>query len=94
MELCSVRTTAYPLVQYNPLSPSTKELRGLRDKVKLLKKVIKSLFDRYFERQLELAVATKLPLFLHCRNSATDLVIKTRFSSEPPKFNPPNYFFP
>ena len=30
--------------------------------------------DRYFERQMEAAEATKLPLFLHCRNSAQDFM--------------------
>ena len=29
---------------------------------------------RYFERQMEAAEATKLPLFLHCRNSAQDFM--------------------
>ena len=29
---------------------------------------------RYFELQLELAAATSLPLFLHCRAAAADLV--------------------
>ena len=29
---------------------------------------------RYFERQLQLASNTKLPLFLHCRNSGKDLI--------------------
>lgn len=29
---------------------------------------------KYFERQMEAAEATKLPLFLHCRNSAQDFI--------------------
>ena len=29
---------------------------------------------RYFERQLELASSTQLPLFLHCRSAANDLI--------------------
>lgn len=29
---------------------------------------------KYFEKQLELASTTQLPLFLHCRNAASDLI--------------------
>lgn len=32
------------------------------------------LSSRYFEKQISLAEVTGLPMFLHCRNSAADLV--------------------
>ena len=32
------------------------------------------LFSRYFEAQLELAKNMKLPLFLHCRAAAKDMI--------------------
>ena len=43
---------------------------------------------RYFERQLQLASNTKLPLFLHCRNSGKDLIeILSRNYENLPKQN-------
>jgi len=34
----------------------------------------KDIQKKYFERQLELASSTQLPLFLHCRSAANDLI--------------------
>merc|ERR1719150_355607 len=40
---------------------------------------------KYFERQLELAYVTNLPLFLHCRNAAKDLleILKRNYEKLP-----------
>ena len=41
-----------------------------------------NLFCRYFEKQLELSGETKLPLFLHCRNSFPEFMSKKQLCFE------------